>query len=588
MAQFYPEEVIQEVSNSNDIVEVVSEYVKLKKSGSSLMGLCPFHKEKTPSFSVSPDKQLFHCFGCGAGGTVINFIMRIENLDFIEAIKLLAERAGIDLPEGNYNSKDSKIFEKKERIIKLNLEAARYFFQKLNSPEGQRARDYLAKRQINHKTIVNFGLGYSPKSRDELMNFLLDKGYSMEELVDSGLVVKHETRGYYDRFRDRLMFPIIDLRGRVIGFGGRVLDDSLPKYLNSPETLVFNKSRNLYGLNFAKNSKKNQLIVVEGYMDVISLHQNGIINTVASLGTALTEEQAKLIKRYCHEVVLSYDGDSAGQAATLRGIEVLSEVGCKVKVLTIKEAKDPDEFIRLKGVERFNKLVKDSINSVEYKIQLLRQHYDVNDIEQKIDFVNEMAKIFAGLENTVERDVYIQKISKETGISTEAILSEVKKILYRSRKKMNEPVKKLHTNIQENTVKPKQKSISRLIKAEKMLLNLICYDKATYNKVSKLIAPEDFSEEVHRKLAKIIYETRENDDIIDVIKIVSMFPEEETGVVAGILNNDINFEDNLKAVDDLIRTIKEEKYMSNIKATLKEGNVEKLNTLLQAFKNKKL
>ena len=592
MAQFYPEEVIQEVSSSNDIVEVVSEYVKLKRSGGTLMGLCPFHKEKTPSFSVSPDKQLFHCFGCGEGGTVISFIMKIENLDFIEAVKLLAERARIELPEGNYNSNESKIFEKKEIILKLNVEAARFFFQKLNSPEGKQAREYLRSRKINQKTVVNFGIGYAPDSRDELMNYLLEKGNKLEDIIESGLVVKHDVRGCYDRFRERIIFPIIDVRGRVVGFGGRVLDDSLPKYLNSPETVLFNKSRNLYGLNFAKNARTGQLIVVEGYMDVISLHQNGIINTVASLGTALTEEQARIIKRYCNEVILSYDGDQAGQAATLRGIDVLSGAGCRVKVLTIKDAKDPDEFIKKKGVERFHKLIREAENCIEYKANLLRQKYDINDIQQKIDFVNEMAKVFADIENTVERDAYIQKVSRDTGISEESILSEVRKILYKNRTKSKVTVQTIKSTIkvsgQSNSyVKSITKENNRLIKAEKLLLNLICYDKAVFNKVKMVIRPEDYSNDIHKRLAEIIYNASENDDNIDAVKIIYMFPPEETGIVTSILHEDANFENNSKAVTDLINTIKKERQMSKIKATLEEGNVEKLNTLLQEYRNKK-
>lgn len=592
MAQFYPEEVIQEVRAANDIVDIVSEYVKLKRVGNRFTGLCPFHKEKTPSFTVSPDKQLYYCFGCGAGGTVVQFIMAIERIDFIEAIKLLAERAKIRLPEGDYRGDEAKRFEKKQLILKINTEAARFFYRCLHSQEGENGRKYLRKRMINPKTATSFGLGYAPDSWDALIQYLKEKGYAIQDILDAGLIIENKNKNtYYDRFRNRIMFPIIDLRGNVIGFGGRVLDDSLPKYLNSPETVVFNKSRTLYGLNFAKNANKNELIIVEGYMDVISLHQNGIINTVASLGTAFTHEQAKLIKKFCQEAIIAYDSDAAGQAATLRGMDILTEEGCRVKILSLSEGKDPDEFIRTKGAEKFEKAIRESKSLIEYKINLLKAKYDINDIVQKVDFVTELANIFAKIDNAVERDAYIQKISEETKISSQAILAEIKKIISKNAGKGNKSLKNIREIVPEPVATVKNSSENnivntRLINAERMLINVLCYDKFVFNKVRELIRPDDFSDDLHVKIATIIYALREKDEAVDPAQIVSRFEGEEIKTATSIFQIEPNFEDNLKAAVELIETINKEKNMQKIKISLKEGNVEKLHTLLIEYKQK--
>ncbi len=593
MAPFYPEELIQEVIASHDIVDIVSEYVKLKRSGRYLMGLCPFHNEKTPSFSVSPDKQIFYCFGCGAGGTVVNFIMRNENLDFIEAIKFLADRARINLPEGDERGDEAKRYKQKQLIYEINVETARFFHSQLNGPEGESARKYLAKRRISNRTIVHFGMGYAPNAWRALKEHLQSKGFEEADMTRAGLIIDQKQKGSYDRFRNRIIFPIIDLRGNVIGFGGRVLDDSLPKYLNSPETVVFNKSRNLYGLNFAKNASNQTLIIVEGYMDVISLHQNGIINTVASLGTALTKEQAGMIKKYCNEVIIAYDSDAAGQAAVLRGMDVLADAGCRVKVLCLKEGKDPDEFIREKGPERFKRALNESKSLIEYKVELLEQKYDINSIEEKIEFVNQIAEVFAKVENSVERDVYIKKIAEETGIRSEAIIAEIKKNVYKNRRKSSKPVKtvKRNTGYNENIVNEKRNNANnnlntRLLSAEKMLINLMCDDKSLFNKVKELIRAEDFNHEIHQKIAAIIYTLRENGETIDPVKIVSRFDKDEMQIVASILHAETNFEDDYKAALELINTIHKEKNILKIKESLQEGNVEKLNTLLMEYKNK--
>lgn len=605
MAQFYPEDVIQEVSNSNDIVDVISEYVELKRKGSSLMGLCPFHREKTPSFSVSPDKQLFHCFGCGAGGTVINFIMRIENLDFIEAVRLLAERARIDLPEGDYQGDEAQRYQQKQLIYAINVEAARFFHKNLSLPEGEVARKYLTSRRITPKTIVHFGLGFALNSWDSLKQYLISRGFQEKDILKAGLTVDNNKRGSYDRFRNRIIFPIIDVRGNVIGFGGRVMDNSLPKYLNSPETSVFNKSRNLYGLNFAKNEKGNSLIIVEGYMDVISLHQNGILNTVASLGTSLTREQANIIKRYCKEVIIAYDADAAGQAATLRGMDILADSGCKVKILTLSKGKDPDEFIKTRGVERFRNALREAKSLIEYKLELLKQQYDINNIEEKIEFVNQMAQVFSKVDNSVERDVYINKISQETGIASEAIFSEIKKHTYRNRRNnnktirmvKNEPVN-VEKRLQNKTggtnpiVTNKHSKIflgseQLLINSERMLLNLLCYDKSVFNKVKGIMKESDFTDTIHKKLAAMIYNLRNNEETVDPAKLVSRFNHDEIDTVTSILHMETNYDDNYKAAVELVNTInKQKKILKDIQECLKEGNVERLNTLLMEYSSK--
>lgn len=594
MAQFYSDDVIQEVSRSNDIVDVVSEYVKLKKSGNNLLGLCPFHREKTPSFSVSPDKQIFHCFGCGTGGNVFSFIMKVENLDFVETVKYLADRARIILPEGDFTDEEAKNYEKKQKILKINVDAARFFYKSLMSPQGSLAQQYLRKRGIIGETVKTFGLGFAQDSWHVLYDYLQGEGYTLDEILASGLVIRNEKNICYDRFRNRLMFPIIDIRGNVIGFGGRVLDDSLPKYLNSPETLVFNKSRNLYGLNLAKNSGSKDLVVVEGYMDVISLHQNGIINTIASLGTALTTEHANIIKKYCNEVILAYDTDSAGQAATLRAIDVMNGTGCKVRILTLSEGKDPDEYIRLKGPERFRRELQASKNLIEYRIDLLKKKYDLSDIEQKIEFVNEMAKIFSKVENSVERDAYLQKISAETGVAIHAISAEINKLMHNAGKKKIDLLKMGKNNPINNKTLPQEKPLAsknefhgkRLINAEKMLVNLMCFDKQVFMRMRDLIKPSDFSSDLHKKIAELISELWENHPTVEATKILSKFGNEDIDAVTSILHMDANFEDNIKAALELYQTIQKEKDIYNIKASLKEGNVEKLNNLLIELKNK--
>ena len=422
MPQF-SEQFLQELSERNDIVDVVSGYVQLtKRSGSNLFGLCPFHSEKTPSFSVAPDKQIYHCFGCGKGGSVIGFIMEIENLSFPDAVAFLARRAGMAIPEENDNGESKR----RERLLNLNRDAARFFHEQLKTPAGEIARAYIAKRGLSGRTVTNFGLGFAPNTWSSLTDAMKRKGYSERELFEAGLVRQGRSgRGVYDTFRNRLMFPVIDVRGNVIGFSGRILDDGEPKYMNSPETPVFSKSHNLFALNLAKKSKSGYLILAEGNIDVASLHQAGFDSAVASLGTSLTPEQARLMSRYVDQVVIAYDSDGAGQKAAQRAITILEKLDMRVRVLRMEGAKDPDEYIAKFGADAFRNLLEQSENHVEYRLDTVKAKYDLKSDEQKVAFLKEAADIVAQLPGEVEREVYAMRLSEQTGVPKAAVLDEV-------------------------------------------------------------------------------------------------------------------------------------------------------------------
>ena len=431
----FPESFITELAERNDIVDVVSGYVRLsKKSGSNLFGLCPFHSEKTPSFSVSPDKQIYHCFGCGKGGGVINFIMEIENLSFPEAVEFLARRVGMELPE----QADDHESRRRARMLALNRDSARYFHDQLSTPGAQIAREYIAKRQISKKMVTAFGLGFAPDGWSGLIDAMHARGYTDYELFDAGLVRRGKSGGYYDTFRRRLMFPVIDVRGNVIGFSGRVLGDGEPKYMNSPETLVFNKSRNLFALNLAKKSKSGYIILSEGNIDVVSLHQAGFDSAVASLGTSLTPEQARIISRYTNEVIIAYDNDGAGIKASQRAIGILEKLDLKVKVLRVNGAKDPDEFIRLKGADAFRNLLEGAENQVDYRLRAVTDKYDLSVDEQKVEFLKEALELVARLPGSVERQVYAMRVASMAGVNADVVAGETerrrKKLLRQSRR----------------------------------------------------------------------------------------------------------------------------------------------------------
>ena len=419
----FSEKFLDELVDRNDIVDVVSGYVRLsKRSGANQFGLCPFHSEKTPSFSVNAEKQIYHCFGCGKGGGVINFIMDIENLGYRDAVAFLARRAGMTMPEEQSDGESKK----RARMLSLNKDAARFFYEQLSTSEGRRAGEYMAKRRISPATAKNFGLGYAPDTWDSLEKAMRAKGYSDFELLDAGLVRRGKSGGFYDTFRNRLMFPVIDVRGNVIGFSGRILGDGEPKYMNSPETLVFNKSRNLFALNLAKKSKSGYILLSEGNIDVVSLHQAGFDSAVASLGTSLTPEQARLISRYTSQVIIAYDNDGAGQKAAQRAIGILEKLDLKVKVLQMSGAKDPDEFIKLKGPEAFQMLIEGSENQVEYRLGQIAKKYDLSSDAQKVDYLKEAEDLLARLPNAAEREVYCRRVAADAGISADVLIGEVK------------------------------------------------------------------------------------------------------------------------------------------------------------------
>ena len=488
------EEILEKIKSQNDIVDVISERVRLKKAGRNFTGLCPFHNEKTPSFSVSQEKQIFKCFGCGEAGNVISFVMKDKNLSFIEAVKYLAARANIPLEFGN--GPRSKSAQKKDLLYKVNVEAAKFFFSNLMN--NQKAKEYFLNRGIKEETIKKFGLGYANDSWNNLMFYLRRKGISDEVLEEAGLISVNKEKGTkYDRFRNRVMFPVFDYQGKVIGFGGRVLDDSKPKYLNSPETPVFHKGTNLYGLNFATKNKLEQdyIIIVEGYMDLISLHQHGITNTVASLGTALTVNQARLLKRYVNKVIISYDADVAGQTATLRGLEILRNAGFDVKVLKVPQGKDPDEFVRNNGKEAFLRLVDNALPLIEYRIKKASEGIDVSNNDELVKYGERFAERLADL-NPVEKDVYIKKMSEETSIQEQAIYDLLSQVMAKDQKENNFMNKKgdYGTKLY---VEP------GYLKAERILIKLMIDDKYS-DGLLELINVGDFVLNSHNKIYSLI------------------------------------------------------------------------------------
>ncbi len=562
----YSEELIEEIKNSNDIVDVVSQYVTLKRSGRNFFGLCPFHKEKSPSFSVSPDKQIFHCFGCGVGGNVIHFVSKIENIDFRETIELLANRANITLPTLDNSYQDNKRAILKSKVYKINEIAAKFYHENLYKPTSKEAQNYIKKRRLDNRTLKSFLIGYSG-TFDELYRVLKSNGFTEEEILASSLVNKADNGRFIDRFRRRLMIPIQDTTGRFIAFGGRVLDDSKPKYINSPENIVYSKGRNLFGLNIAKKGDTKKLIIVEGYMDAISLYQRGITNVVASLGTALTEQQGRLLRKNSEQVIIGYDADGAGQAATLRGLEILQNMGCDIRVLQIYGAKDPDEFVIKYGPERFQKCVDNAISLVEFKVKILKQNLNIENVNDKIKFLNEVAKILAKVDNNMEKEIYIDKISKEYGISKEAIYGEVNKLIYNktSEKKVLErpPVKAYINN------KQAEKIDEAVIKREKMVIYiLVNYPEESYKAIKDEITVDDIKSEINKKIISKIYEQYAKGNINNII---DLFEEEDVvNYLSGIMADDFGISDINKCIEDLLNTYNKEKLTNTRNSIIKQ------------------
>ena len=545
---YYAEDVIEEVRSRNDIVSVISEYVKLQRKGSSYFGLCPFHNEKSPSFSVSPDKQMYYCFGCGAGGNVFTFIQEYENYSFPEAMKFLAERAGITLPEKEYSQEERRAQDLRTRILNVNKMAAKYYYYQLRTENGRQAMEYLKNRRLSDETIRSFGLGYSNKYSNDLYLYLKKQGVSDELLRESGLMNVDERNGMYDKFWNRVIFPIMDVNNRVIGFGGRVMGDGKPKYLNSPETIVFDKSRNLYGLNIARTTRKKYLILCEGYMDVISMHQAGFKNSVASLGTALTTQHASLLKRYTDEVILTYDSDGAGIKAALRAIPMLKAAGISTRVLHMNPYKDPDEFIKTLGPEAFQERMDQAENSFLFEISILERDFDMHDPEGKTGFYQAAARKLMEFDQELERENYIQAVAERYHISFDSLRKMVNREAMRGAPPRRE---------REEVVRPQKKREKEDGKktSQRLLLTWLIEQKGLYEKISAYITPEDFTDPLYREVAEKLFEQLKTGEV-NPARILSAYEDaEQQREVAALFNATVRVETKAELEKALNETI---------------------------------
>ena len=568
----YSDEILDEIKQSNDIVEVISQYIHLKRSGRNYFGICPFHNEKSPSLSVSPDKQIFHCFGCGVGGNVISFISKIEGVGFKEAIEILAEKANITLPTYADNV-DTKKEELKAKVYKVNSFAADFYHKRLYTPDAKIGQEYVKKRKLNNETLESFKIGFSGKF-DELYKALKKEGFQDEEILESGLVNKNDKGMYIDRYRNRFMIPILDVRNRVIAFGGRVLDDSKPKYINSPENVVYSKGRNLFGLNVAKKGDTKKLLIVEGYMDAISLHQRGITNVVASLGTALTPQQGWLLRRHAEQVILGFDSDGAGQTAILRAMEVMQNMGCDIRVLQMTGAKDPDEYVIKYGSARFQKLLDDAISLIEFKIKVLSKDMNLENASDKIKFLNEIAKLISKIDNNMEREIYIEKISKGYNISKEAIYAEVNKLSY-SNQKSEKVLEKDRAVIARKKQKDETHISEEIRKRENTILAILINNIETYQMIKENISLDDFKDETNKLILKEIYIELEKDNP-NVSSVLDHFEDEKIqNHLTEIMAEDYGITDNKKAIEEIIKKYEKEKLEKRRDEILLEEKQEK-------------
>ena len=556
---YYPEELIEEVRTRNDIVEVISGYVRLQKKGSNYFGLCPFHNEKSPSFSVSPGKQMYYCFGCGAGGNVITFLMEYENQTFPEAVRTLAQRAGIALPEADDSKEARQADSRRARLLEINKEAAKYFYYQLRTERGSVGMEYLRKRELSDETMNHFGLGYANKYSNDLIQYLKSKGYSEDLIRDAGLCNVDEKHGMYDKFWNRVMFPIQDINHRVIGFGGRVMGDGKPKYLNSPETEIFDKSRNLYGLNFARTSRKGNVILCEGYMDVIAMHQAGFTQAVASLGTAFTSGQASLLRRYANEILLSYDSDGAGVNAALRAIGILKEAGMTGRVINLEPYKDPDEFIKALGGEEFQKRLDHAENSFFFELRQLQKNYDLSDPEQKTAFHREIARKLCTFSEEVERENYIEAVAQKYHIGFENLRRLVG--TYAAQTGLAQPVIRPKSGVQK-----KNTAAEGIKNSQKLLLTWLVEQPQLYRQISKYISPKDFTEGLYEKVADRLFEELEQGNV-NPASIISMFEEEEDQREAASL-----FHTKLERLES---TAEQEKALHDIVCAVKRNSYER-------------
>ena len=577
---YYPEEIIEEVRSRNDIVDIISGYIKLKKSGNSYFGLCPFHGEKTPSFHVIPDRQMYHCFGCGVSGNVYTFVMEYENYTFREAVEMLADRAGVALPKMEYSKEAKAEAERKNTLLEINKLAANYFYYQLRQPQGQQGYEYMKKRKLSEETMKRFGLGYSNKTSDDLYRYLKDnKGYQDSILRESGLFTYSE-RGVFDKFWNRVMFPIMDANSRVIGFGGRVMGDGEPKYLNSPETKIFEKSRNLYGLNYARTARKGYMLLCEGYMDVIALHQAGFTNAVASLGTALTERHASLLKRYTDTVILTYDSDGAGVKAALRAIPMLRAVGISTKVLNMRPWKDPDEFIKNLGAEEFEKRIGEARNSFLYEIDILRRDVDMEDPEQKTKFYNAAARKLLEFTEPLERNNYVEAVAREFYIPQDELKQLVNRLGMRGEApaapKTDEPAV---------PARPKKKGKDEGIRqSERLLLTWLIEDSSLFDMIEGKLGPEDFTEPLYRKAAEDVFQEHRKavDGKVNAAAILSRYIDDEGTYreVAALFNEDMRTplegEEHRKAFAETVRRIKKNSLDTRIRNATDIETLQKL------------
>ncbi len=568
---YFSDEIIEEVRSRSDIVDVISQYVRLARKGSTYFGLCPFHNEKTGSFSVSPNKQMYYCFGCGAGGNVFTFLMQYENFTFGEAMETLAERAGVELPKQEQSQAQRMEADRRARLLEIQKEAAKYFFMLLRSERGTQALSYFRKRGLSDETVRKFGLGYSDQYSDDLYRYLRQKGYEDEILKDSGLISIDERRGGHDKFWNRAMFPIMDVRGKVIGFGGRVMGEGEPKYLNSPETRIFDKSRNLYGLHLARSTKKQQLLLCEGYMDVIALHQAGFDNAVASLGTSLTNGHANLLRRYTKEVYLTYDSDGAGVKAALRAIPILKEAGITAKIINMQPYKDPDEFIKALGAEAYQERIDNAENSFMFELRILEKQYDMQDPEGKTAFYNEAAKKLCGFTEKLERDNYIDAVARKYMLAAEDLRKLVNrtgmqiglaKDMRGSGQGSGDAASAGGMRTETGGANRGRKRGDGMRQSQKLLLTWLIEAPVLFEKIGRYITPEDFTEELYGRVAEQLFAQYQNTGEVNPARIVSMFEnEEEQREIAELFNARIHEvetkEDREKALRETIVRVKE-------------------------------
>lgn len=579
----YPREVIDEVRLQNDIVEVISQYVPLKQKGSSYFGLCPFHNEKTASFSVNSEKQFYYCFGCGAAGNVFSFLMEMENCDFPEAMKRLADRAHITLPEPEKNAQAIAAEQLKQRLFDIHTTAGRFFYDCLQGEEGKEARAYLQKRQMDPRIARKFGIGYSPDRYDVLFKHLKEKGFSVSDILKTGLVLENrDGKGYHDRFRGRLMFPIFDVQGRVVGFGGRILAKGEPKYLNSPETILFSKSRNLYGLNFAKAARKRELILVEGYMDMLSIYQAGFHNVVASLGTAFNQEHARTLNRFADDVILLYDSDEAGTNAALRAIPVLVKNGFRVKVTQVPDGKDPDEFIKAKGAAEFSKLLVNAVHYISFEIACIQRKYHLKNPEHRVRFATEAAEILAKLDSEIERNVYLGEVSRVTGVEEEAIRSEIGKLMRKEEEAFQKEAERRQQNLKTYSIEGR-KTEKGLMEAQRSLLYYCAQHQGVYDILKTILEEDDFTEEVFRRAFGYIGELWSTSGHVFPADLVSRFEEtKEQKMVTEIFAVQLpteNGADMEKAINEQVRRLKRTK-LDHL--TANAATVEEIQRLVEA------